>query len=172
MISDLLIAAERGALDKIVAAMGRGASLAEANADGETALALAAKHGHSACVQALATARGVKVVDRWGRTPLMLAAIGGHLECLEVILAKMEPASALAKDFDGRSALMLAARHGHLMCAQALAPHSRASDCDLRGLDALAIARKLGHSEVALWLGRQATASGEALAQHRPALGM
>lgn len=147
-MSEILMAAQRGSLEQIGLAISSGSSLADVNCDGETALALAAKHGHSQCVEALATARGVKVVDRWGRTPLMLAAIGGHLDCVRFLLGKMEHEDVCAKDFDGRSALMLSARHGRAECAGELLHKSRLQDCDLRGLNALEIAKKLGHAQI------------------------
>lgn len=86
------------------------------NGDGQTALRLAAKGGHAACV-ALLRDKETGMLDEGGVTALMLAAKGGHPDCVELLI---DQESGMKSAQDGCTALMLAAKGGHPDCVALL----------------------------------------------------
>jgi hypothetical protein len=88
----------------------------------ESALGLAAHHGHAKLVQAL-IAQHVPLNDRadWGWTPLMRAAMTGHLDALNLLLSA--GADKSLKDEDGLTALDHARKKGQKKVTEALERH-------------------------------------------------
>ena len=109
------------------------------NGDSQTALMLAAKGGHAACV-ALLRDKEAGMLDEGGVTALMLAAKGGHADCVK-LLCEME--SGLIGQYG--SALMVAAMQGHTDCV-ALLRDKEAGMKYKDGQTALMLAAKGGHA--------------------------
>ena len=81
------------------------ACIADGNADGNTAMHLAAAHGHVHCMgQFLAAHVDINAQTRSGDTPPMMAAHGGHLACVAAIHVQRK---------DGCTAAHCAAWRGH-----------------------------------------------------------
>ncbi|XP_013370242.1 PREDICTED: ankyrin repeat and death domain-containing protein 1B isoform X4 [Chinchilla lanigera] len=80
--------------------------------EGNTALHLAAMHGHSPAVQVLlAQWQEVNETNENGETPFFLAVAGGHEECSKVLLAAGSDINIINKQ--NTSALQMAAQRGH-----------------------------------------------------------
>ena len=96
-----------------------GANLNQANANGNTALMLAAFAGHSQIAKALLDGdANPNYVDEGGWTALMNAAFSGHFDVVKVLLDNgADPSQAIANGF---TALMFAARKGHPQIVKAL----------------------------------------------------
>eukprot|EP01047_Picozoa_sp_COSAG01_P053119 COSAG01_NODE_5657_length_4114_cov_58.182565_4_plen_170_part_00 len=86
-----------------------------ADQDGQTALLLAAAHGHESVVEVLAAeSSSVNRGDGSGRTPLAAAAAAGHIAAVSALFrAAAGELNLDAQDEDGCSALHLAALRGH-----------------------------------------------------------
>lgn len=162
MDGELLSAAAKGDLRRMRERIDRGADLWACDAQGRSAFALAAMHGRADCVAAFCSPRALSALDRWGRSALMLAAMEGHPACVEILLARMEEATA--RDFDGRDALTLAARKGCQESAALLMAKSAPGSRDFRGLSAAQVARKAGHESLARILEKWMLESNGALA--------
>lgn len=89
----------------------------------QIALMIAAKGGHSECMQQLlAHMPAWQVsVDKEGSKALMIASLHGHAECMEALLAP--DVQIWADDFNGKTALMHAACHGGARCVALLLEH-------------------------------------------------
>jgi hypothetical protein len=101
------------------------ASATNADTDGNTALMLASKYGHTKFVNALLACPTVVqpagAVDTDGYTALMLASKNGHTETIVGLLACPPVVqSACAVNIDGFTALMLAAKFGQSEAVTAL----------------------------------------------------
>mmetsp|Transcript_26125 Transcript_26125/g.56407 ORF Transcript_26125/g.56407 Transcript_26125/m.56407 type:complete len:184 (-) Transcript_26125:915-1466(-) len=106
----LLVAAEMGEIDRVLALIEEGANVNQRTADGWTALIMASKEGHVQVVQALLEAGAEPNPPIVGHTALRGATLAGHETCVRVLLnAKADPnypSNGL------RTALMGAARNG------------------------------------------------------------
>ncbi len=115
----LLEAAVVGDLPAAEAALGRGEDIVSADAEGRTALFLAARQNHLAVVLALLE-RGVAVnqATTQGIPPLYMAARYGHLA---VVRALLEHGAVVNQGTpDGLTPLYMAAQEGHLDVVDAL----------------------------------------------------
>lgn len=113
--SGLMIAAWEGNLDLMALFVKYGASLEQSNANGETALTLAAWRGKTRAVDWLLE-RGARLdppAGQWGA--LHYAAFAGHLDLVEKLLAR--GADINARSPNGSTALMLAIYDGHATVA-------------------------------------------------------
>ena len=117
---------------------------------GNTALILAAKSGHTACVDTLMAFSNLCASNLRGETALMWAAASGHTEICKILANKKTCAQA---DIDGNTPLILAAFGGHSDCIEILIP---LSDLNARlhtnGLNALMAASANNHRESAQML--------------------
>lgn len=149
----IVAAAKSGTVDAVRAALARGASVKEAEADGTTALHWAVQHGQAPIVRLLIEAgANVRAANRYGVTPLAVACLAGNAPIVEVLL----DAGADANDTsaEGESVLMTAARTGKTDVVRVLA--GRGSDVNAkerwRGQTALMWAIAEGHRDVVLEL--------------------
>ena len=131
----LLAAAVSGNLYGVRRALQAGAALDAKNAEGFTAVCIAAERGHSSVLEVLCDAgldAGQQGSGGW--TPLMWAARNGHLECVSALCRRAQPTggggggggSSGGIDLDavndnGSTALMVAATCGHAAIIAALA---------------------------------------------------
>uniref|UniRef100_A0A674J0A0 Uncharacterized protein n=1 Tax=Terrapene triunguis TaxID=2587831 RepID=A0A674J0A0_9SAUR len=133
--------------------LAHGADIDHADADGRTALSLAAlcvpaSRGH-ADVVSLLLERGAHAGhhDRHGMTPLLVAACEGHAEVAELLLeggADVEQADAA-----GRTPLLVAAAMGHGAVVQTLLLWGAAAGAkDAKGRTALSLAAAQGSKHV------------------------
>jgi ankyrin repeat protein len=117
-------AASKGNTRRVDDLISRGASVdnVDGRKDGRTALMLAALHGHTGTVNALAGSHNANVdaVDEKGWTALMIAAANGKTDTVNV-LAGTHNANVEAGDVYGATALMLAAGNGQTDTVNALA---------------------------------------------------
>lgn len=121
------------------------------NKHGDSALHLAALHGHPECVQMLVNA-GAEVNPRGeGWTALNYAAFSGRPEVAAFLIG--EGAQIDARAPNGMTSLMLAARNGHATVVQLLL--KTGADTSLRtpdGKTALDIARAANQEQIAALL--------------------
>jgi ankyrin repeat protein len=110
--------------------------------DGQTALMLAAKRGHSEVVQLLLeTGAVLGALDHDGRSAVHYAACNGHTQLLPSLLATRADASR--RDRNERTPLMLAACEGHVDAVWSL--------LGLHGFGADVVNARDVHGETALW---------------------
>ena len=117
---------------------------------GQTALALAAKHG---CARALATLAswpnaGLNATDVISMTPLHWAVLGGHTACVHVLLGA-RARTRTCNVGTGNTALMHAAELGHTGIVRLLLRarcNANATNCQKRA--ALHVAAERGHVDV------------------------
>lgn len=85
----LMLAAEKGHFEIVIALLLAGADANAADLNGTTAMMLAIQHGHTDVVSALVFAKGLNphARDRDGMTACMHAARGGHLEIVKLLLS-------------------------------------------------------------------------------------
>ncbi|MBY0352909.1 ankyrin repeat domain-containing protein [Candidatus Babeliales bacterium] len=123
----------------------RGASIRIQNRHGITPAHVAARHGYTACLQALrnyTTLTGI--IDNNGNTPLHTAAQYGHATC---IAEARHFGPLYTTNGDGYTALHLAAQHGHAACVQALITAGANMNLACNGLTPLSLAARYGHIE-------------------------
>jgi len=85
------------------------------NDEGQTALHVAARHGHVDCLVRLLESRSKQEArDRWGQTALHLAAAHGQENCVKELVDRGSEKNA--QSAKGNSPLHLAARNGHSRC--------------------------------------------------------
>jgi ankyrin repeat protein/beta-lactamase regulating signal transducer with metallopeptidase domain len=115
-VSPLHQAAAKGDIEQVRSLISKGVDVNETDQTGQTALHLAARHGHKAVVELLLD-RDADVHaqrKRWpqlGATPLHEAAKHGHKEIVEVLLANGSEVNE--RDGSRWTALHYAARNGH-----------------------------------------------------------
>lgn len=136
---DLLRAAMTGDDAALRALLAQGADPSHADADGATALELAALSDCFGCVRELAAHASQSQLD----SALILCSYMGHLASAHSLLPR---ASAQASDGNGNTALMMAARSGNPDLAKALLPFSDPDRANNRGETALIIAAGAGHT--------------------------
>jgi len=175
----MLLSAARSGMDQMVARLLTESpdSIDAVDGEGQTALHLAARHGHDKVVAQLlvgllaspnpmketraflrsaraASRKLIDVVDRFGRTALHLAATHGHEEAVAQLLAA-SPKALGATDMEGMTALHWAAREGHEeVVAELLAvAKPRSIDrVDSHGMNALHWAARKGRTQIAVLL--------------------
>ncbi len=85
------------------------------NQDGDTALMLAVRYGHSEIVDALLGIQGIDIhaANQLGNTALSMAAYKGRISFVEKLLAKMDIEQITKKNHDHCSAAQVAVRNGY-----------------------------------------------------------
>ncbi|CAJ1423648.1 unnamed protein product [Effrenium voratum] len=112
--------------------------LSKREANGGTALHLAAAAGHGAAVARLLELNAPSLRDKDGRVPLHLAAFQGHHEVLSLLLDSKAAYVDATERRQGSSPLHSAARNGHEACVEALVEGKADLTLrDLMGRDAL-----------------------------------
>jgi serine/threonine-protein phosphatase 6 regulatory ankyrin repeat subunit B len=146
---DLISAANKGDLPRVKAFLDAKADVNARQANGSTALMLAALGGHQEVVRALLDAKAdVNAHQNAGITALCMASINGHQEVARALIAA--GANVNAKADKGVTALMLAAKTGRLEVVRVLLDAK--ADVNARtddGGTALIAALDGGHQEVA-----------------------
>ena len=145
--------------------------VSDPKASGSQALAFAAWAGHVECVKRL-----IPISNPHDSLPLCWAASNDHIECVKLLILSPPPfnlslpityasshghveclkaliaaPNALALDSQG---LLWAAKAGHIDCVELLLPLSDPLARDDEGLNALDLALRDNHSEVAALIGR------------------
>ncbi len=141
-------AALEGDLATVRQAIEQGVDGNAPDAQGRTALQLAAYGGHTDVVRELLAKSTIDHQDNAGRTALMYAASGPNQETVAVLLdAGADP--NIADTAEGFTALMFAAAEGQLEVARVLVAHE--ADQSLRDVDgdtALSFAAKNKHADI------------------------
>lgn len=89
------------------------------NANGNTALVMAAQYGHSEIIRfLLQMGADIGILTNYGQTALMFASTWGHSEAVRLLIQC--GADTNIKDINGNTALMFASAHGHLGVVQLL----------------------------------------------------
>jgi len=120
----LLFAAEIGDVASISVALRAGANVNVLPREGmliwqQVPLHLAARHGHTAAMEALLAAGAhVDEPDRYGWTSLMKAAAHGHAAAVAILLAAGADVHPVERE--GQTALHLGCIHGHVAIVRAL----------------------------------------------------
>jgi len=143
-------AAEAGDASKLQQCLLQGGSgLNQADLDGTTPLQLAARHGHSECVQyMISNTCNVNAANESGLTPLHLAAQEGHSMICELLLQAGSVVDAEGS-VKNRTALHLSAANGHREVCTALLLFRAAVDSqDKDGESALHNAARFGDREL------------------------
>lgn len=141
-------AAEQADRSAGLALLETGASVDAAQADGMTALHMAAYHDDAQAVKRLLDAGAdADAANRYGLTPLSLACTNGNGEIVAALLkAGADPNKSLP---GGETPLMTAARTGRLEPVKALIAHSADVNAkERRGQTAIMWAAAEGHAEV------------------------
>ncbi len=110
----LLLAAEKGDVAGLRAALASGADVKVSDQNGWTALHLASLNGRAAVVDVLVEHPDVDVnaKNRWSSTPLMLAASRGYAECVRALMRHPDTDIDARAEYYGRTALIEAAKNG------------------------------------------------------------
>jgi uncharacterized protein len=120
---DAVVAGDLAAVGALLAA---GADVDARDRYGQTALMLAAHHGHDAIVGALVAAgAALDVVAKYGLSALMLAVVAGHVACARTVAragADRTLRGTGAPGFAGKTAHDLALARGLGALAAELAP--------------------------------------------------
>ena len=123
-------------------------------ANGQTALGVAAGNGHLEVVRWLVREGGSSVEerDRGGWTALLFAAANGRLEMVRWLVR--EGGSSVEENNDGNTALILAAMNGHLEVVRWLVQEGGSSvdENNNNGNTALLLAAMNGELEMVRWL--------------------
>lgn len=132
------------------------------NKDGETALILATKGGHSSCLDRLCQYE-YRLRNRQGWTALMHAAAQNDISAVKLLVQH----EAGIQDRRGQTALMTAIINNHLECAEMLLMEAQlathkplpftgtlSGSSDTKGTTALLIAMRIGFAEGTRLLGR------------------
>ena len=150
----LLLAAYGGHADTVTYLLQRGARINQANARGDTGIAIASFMNRTAVVDSLLLRRAdLSLCSRDLRyTPLHLAAHKGHEVILEKLLVDGVAAKTVinAQDRDGHTPFMLAVLHNRTSAAAFLLQHAQEHGVELnrkekKGNTALALAVDKGH---------------------------
>lgn len=106
----LHLAARAGALDVVRVLVDTRANIDRRNANGETAIMLAALGGHRSVVEFLISKEAQ--INQPGWTALLYAATNGHLEIIKILIENH--AYIDSSPDNGLTSLMMAARGGHM----------------------------------------------------------
>lgn len=144
-----MVAARNANLDLLDFLLRNRANTLKRNRYGDTALMLAAYHGHAAAVRRLLDAGTPPDNDGW--TALHYAAFGGHGAVATLLIERGADLDAVAPN--GQTPLMLAAGAGRFEVAKILVEADADMDLDdYEGRTALNLAAKNGHSAVVDYL--------------------
>ncbi|XP_063066186.1 ankycorbin isoform X2 [Engraulis encrasicolus] len=145
----LLSAVEHGEPDKVASLLAKkGASAVKLDAEGKSALHVAAMKGQAECLAViLAHGADVAVIDASGSTALHLAAKNNHQDCAKKLI---QSKSALdACDGSGKTALHQAAMCGNTAIVQLLCEHrSPVNIQDAEGSTPLLLSARHAHVDV------------------------
>ncbi|KAL2100026.1 hypothetical protein ACEWY4_004420 [Coilia grayii] len=145
----LLSAVEHGEPDKVASLLAKkGASAVKLDAEGKSALHVAAMKGQAECLAViLAHGADVSVIDASGSTALHLAAKNNHQDCAKKLI---QSKSALdACDGSGKTALHHAAVCGNTAIVQLLCEHKcQVNLQDAEGYTPLLLSAKHAHADV------------------------
>jgi hypothetical protein len=152
-------AASAGDLAKVKDCLATGVDVNAKNANGSTALMLAAQEGRLTVVAFLLSAKAdVNLKAASGNTALLLAAQEGHADVVQALIAA--GADVNAKRGGGVTALMMAAQNGHVAVVQALLAAKADMSATAYGLNAQALAEQHGHPDIAQLLKAAPAISG------------
>jgi len=115
----LSLAVRGGSADDLQLLVAAGADVAATDADGRSALYLAAQQGHVQAIVPLCCARAnCDQVNKKGGTPLWIACQNGHLRCVEAVLQQGADVNKARES--GSTPLHAASLYGHAAVVQAL----------------------------------------------------
>ena len=112
---------------------------------GNTALMLAAAHGHADCVNALLKPCGTRWVNTDGMDALMVAAHAGHAPCVAALMTNGMSGWVSSMRSGAFTALTLAAANGHTQVVELLLAFSSPNHQNKNQRTALTLAAKGGH---------------------------
>jgi pectate lyase len=146
--STLNVAAYRGDLDKIRAALKDGADVNSKNSQGETLLYSAALEGRKDIVEFLIIqGADINSKNSQAKTALHAAAVGGHKDVVELLIAKGVDINVLSSM--NQTPLYLAVSNKHKEVVELLlAKGADINIKDWQGQTALQIAEKIGNAEI------------------------
>ncbi len=144
---DLILAAQRGDINAVRAALESGLSPDSADTSGVTGLHLASQNGHCDIVELLLVRRAnVNLSSKSGRTALMQASQNGHTGAVRLLVEY--GAAVDVSDSQGRTAILEASQLGYTETARVLLyAGARADTVDQEGLTALVYSCYNGHAD-------------------------
>ncbi|XP_042565325.1 ankycorbin isoform X2 [Clupea harengus] len=145
----LLSAVEHGEADKVASLLAKkGASAVKLDAEGKSALHVAALRGQVECLAViLAHGVDVSVIDASGFTALHLAAKNNHQDCAKKLIQSKSVVDA--PDGSGKTALHHAAACGNLPIVQLLCEHKCPVNLkDAEGFTPLLLSARHAHADV------------------------
>lgn len=150
-VTPLILAAQKGDLDVIIALLEHGANPCESN--GHSSALIEASHFGNYDIVKILLEKGAFINQKTltGTTALMRASQEGHANIVKMLISYN--ADIECKTQDGMNALILAARRGHLDVVQILLRIGcRVNESTSKQSTALMLACKHGHSDIAIAL--------------------
>lgn len=146
---DLVLAAEAGRVDGVVAALTAGVDVNSRDPNGSTGLHFAAANGHLPVVAILLKHHAnVNVVNRFGETPLVFASLTGREDVVESLLTA--GADPNLRTPDGKGPLVAAIiGGGHEGIVRRLLAKGADASVPCKGVLPLGFAQSTGHSRIA-----------------------
>lgn len=156
----LMLAARDGRTELLDLCLSQRPKVNFRNSTGDTALRLAAYHGHKEIVEKLIAAGAYVNMSGW--TPLMYAAFNGHADIVRLLMLAGADVNAAAEN--GMTALIVATRNSHVEVARLLlgaqADPNRHTES---GETALDVALKTQNTDIAEMLRRAGGHSGKSV---------
>ena len=150
-VRSLFDAALKGDCTAIDSLICESASINHSDANGNTALHMAASQGHIPAIERLITAHGAKLsdVNNIGCSALHHAALNGHLSAVTHLL-NVRGMSLKQKDIAGRTPFLMAVGGGHKHIIDFIVQHDRTTlnDKSISELTALHVAAQAGQISV------------------------
>lgn len=154
----LMLAVMENAKNVVALLLEKGADLSFKNQEGQDALALAIKHGHTHIIQILSHYQASNENRQEGETLLMSAARCGHEEIVSFFLTMTKDDQIDMQNQEGNTALLLAAQNGHYNTVLLLL--AKGADLEIqnkKGETALFVAAVRGYKDlVTLFLSKGA----------------